>query len=190
MWHDVFYFQSLANLLGLTKSEASELLSALAGIQSNQQTTAASKSSTRPVSQLSVTSFLGCFEYASVSNQGKESKDVKPDNTAGPSRVSLPNAVATRKGLSNEMTIQLCELIRLQITGDSVIVFPFLTLSTLMILAVDSMHVTYRKIPVISPRLTQLRKRFGVGLYPGAYNRKNKRFETSHGSVDRNTFFT
>ncbi|XP_078349429.1 rab3 GTPase-activating protein non-catalytic subunit-like isoform X1 [Oculina patagonica] len=97
---------SLANLLGLTKSEASELLSALRGGQTNKPLTT-SKAPTHPAPQLCVTSFLGCFEYASVSHQGKESKDLKPDNTAGPSRVALPNVVAVRKGLSKEMTIQL-----------------------------------------------------------------------------------
>lgn len=108
--------QSLASLLGLTKSEAAELLSALQGSQSNQQT-AVSKKPTRSVPQMSVTSFLGCFEYTSNSHQGKESKDLTQENTAGPSPVTLPKAVAMRKGLSNEMTIQLCELFFLQITG-------------------------------------------------------------------------
>ena len=105
---DIFYFQSLANLLGLTKSEASELLSALRGSQPDQQTTTA-KGPIQPAPQLGIASFLGCFEYASVSQQGKESKDVKPESKAGPSRMVLPNAVAVRKGLSSEMTIQLGE---------------------------------------------------------------------------------
>ena len=59
---------------------------------------------------MSVTSFLGCFEYTSDDHQGKESKDETQENTAGPSSVVLPKAVAMRKGLSNEMTIQLCKL--------------------------------------------------------------------------------
>lgn len=109
-------FQSLASLLGLTKSEAAELLSALHGNEPSQQTTV-SKTHTRSVSQMSVTSFLGCFEYTSGSHQGKESKDVTQENTAGPSQVALPKAVAIRKGLSNEMTVQLCELFSLQITS-------------------------------------------------------------------------
>ena len=57
----------------------------------------------------------------------------------------------------------------------------------------------YRKIPVISPGLIQLRKGFWVGLQTeglisggkggGAYKRnKRKRFEMSHSSVDGNTF--
>ena len=107
-------FQSLASLLGLTKSEAAELLSALHGSQSNQQT-AVSKTHTRSVPQMSVTSFLGCFEYTSGGHQEKESKDETQENTAGPSSVALPKAVAMRKGLSNEMTIQLCKLFFLQI---------------------------------------------------------------------------
>lgn len=114
------FFQSLASLLGLTKSEAAELLSALQGSQPNQQTTV-SKTPTRSVPQMSVTSFLGCFEYTSGGHQGKESKDVTQDNTAGPSTVALPKAVAMRKGLSNEMTIQLCELFCMQITGHSTV---------------------------------------------------------------------
>lgn len=114
------FFQSLASLLGLIKSEAAELLSALQGSQPNQQTTV-SKTPTRSVPQMSVTSFLGCFEYTSGGHQGKESKDVTQDNTAGPSTVALPKAVAMRKGLSNEMTIQLCELFCMQITGHSTV---------------------------------------------------------------------
>ena len=113
-----FKFQSIANLLGVTKSEASELLSALREGQSEPQT-AVCKDSTHSVPQLSVTSFLGCFEYTSVSCQGKETKDVRPDDTAGPSRVDVPNAVAVRKGLSNEITIQLCEFFCLLMTQGS-----------------------------------------------------------------------
>ncbi|KAJ7379958.1 Rab3 GTPase-activating protein non-catalytic subunit [Desmophyllum pertusum] len=79
---------SIANLLGVTKSEASELLSALREGQSEPQT-AVCKDSTHAVPQLSVTSFLGCFEYTSVSCQGKETKDIRPDDTAGPSRSGL-----------------------------------------------------------------------------------------------------
>ena len=109
-------FQSLASLLGLTKSETAELLSALQGSQSNQQT-AVSKTHTQSVLQMSVTSLVGCFEYTSGSHQGKEVKNVTQENTAGPSQVVLPKAVAMRKGLSNEMTFQLCKLIFLQITG-------------------------------------------------------------------------
>ena len=109
-------FQPLASLLGLTKSEAAELLSALQGSESNQQT-AVSKTLARSVPQMSVTSFLGCFEYTSERHQGKVSKDVKQEITAGPSPVAVPKTVAMRKGLSNEMTIQLCELFFLQIAG-------------------------------------------------------------------------
>ena len=108
--------QSLASLLGLTKSEAAELLPALQGSQSSQQT-AVSKKPARSAPQMSVTAFLGCFEYTSGSHQGKESKDETQENTAGPSSVAMPKAVAMRKGLSNEMTIQLCEWLFLQITG-------------------------------------------------------------------------
>lgn len=118
-WLDVLpdNLQSLANLLGLTKTEVAELLSALQGSQSNQHA-AVSKTNppTRSVPQMSVASFLGCFEYTSGNQQGKDSKDVTQDNKVGPSTVALPKAVAVRKGLSNEMTIQLCKLAYLQLT--------------------------------------------------------------------------
>ena len=101
----------------MTKTEASELLSALSASQSNQQT-ATTKGTTHSAPLLAVTSFLGCFEYTSARQQDKETKDKRPDNTAGPSRVVLPNTVAIRKSLSNEMTIQLGELPCLLIAGD------------------------------------------------------------------------
>ena len=52
--------------------------------------------------------FLGCFEFASVNNHNKEAR---PDSRAGPSGVRSVNTVTVRKGLSNEMTIQLGELL-------------------------------------------------------------------------------
>lgn len=115
-WLDVLHgnLQSLANLLGLTKSEVAELLSALQGSQSNQHA-AVSQTPTRSVPQMSVASFLGCFEYTSGNKQGKDSKDETQDNKVGPSTVALPKAVAVRKGLSNEMTIQLCKLAYFQL---------------------------------------------------------------------------
>jgi len=64
---------------------------------------------------MSVASFLGCFEYTSGNKQGKDSKDETQDNKVGPSTVALPKAVAVRKGLSNEMTIQLCKLAYFQL---------------------------------------------------------------------------
>ena len=53
----------------------------------------------------------------------------------------------------------------------------------------------YRKIPVISPGLIQLRKGFWVAYQRRGLHRRGlisgikKCFEKSHGSVDRNTFF-
>ncbi|PFX27196.1 Rab3 GTPase-activating protein non-catalytic subunit [Stylophora pistillata] len=97
---------SIANLLGVTKSEASELLSAL-----NPTDTTAHKGTNHSFPQLAVSSFLGCFEYTSAHQQGLETKAKTPENTAGPSRVVLPNTVGVRKGLSNDITIQLASFL-------------------------------------------------------------------------------
>lgn len=52
--------------------------------------------------------FLGCFEFASVNNHNKAAR---PDSRAGPSGVGSVNTVGVRKVLSNEVTIQLGELL-------------------------------------------------------------------------------
>lgn len=112
----VCYFQSLANLLGLTKSEAAELLSALGRDKSSQQT-AVSRDHAHSAAPLCITAFLGCFEFASVGQQGKEPQDTRPDDKAGPSGVGTVNSVAVRKGLSNEITIQLCKSLTVEHTA-------------------------------------------------------------------------
>ena len=100
------WLQSIANLLGVTKSEASELLSvALGGSETNTP-----KVTAHSVPQLSVSSFLGCFEYTSAHQQGQETNAKNQENIAGSSRVVLPNTVGVRKGLSTDITIQLGKL--------------------------------------------------------------------------------
>ena len=64
----------------------------------------------------------------------------------------------------------------------------------IMILSLPS-FVECRKIPVLSPGLTQLRKRNGRGRGGGGGGGElisgiKNRFETSHGSVDQNTFLS
>lgn len=100
------YFQSVANLLGLTKSEATGLLSALGQNQANPETVSP-RHHIHSGAPLSITAFLGCFEFASSDNVSKAAQDVRMDDRPGSSRVGSVNPVAVRKGLSNEMTIQL-----------------------------------------------------------------------------------
>lgn len=98
---------SIANLLGVTKSEASELLSV--ALRGSKTTTP--KVTAHSVPQLSVSSFLGCFEYTSAHQQGQEINAKNQENTAGSSRVVLPNTVGVRKGLSTDITIQLASFL-------------------------------------------------------------------------------
>lgn len=90
----------------MTKSEASELLSVTLG---GSETTTL-KVTAHSVPQLSVSSFLGCFEYTSAHQQGQETNAKNQENIAGSSRVVLPNTVGVRKGLSTDITIQLGKL--------------------------------------------------------------------------------
>ena len=90
----------------MTKSEASELLSV--ALRGSKTTTP--KVTAHYVPQLSVSSFLGCFEYTSAHQQGQETNAKNQENIAGSSRVVLPNTVGVRKGLSTDITIQLSKL--------------------------------------------------------------------------------
>ena len=109
-------FQPLANLLGLTKSEVSELLTALGKDNRSQHHTAeVSGNSTRSPVSLCIAAFLGCFEFASGINRRKKEEETSPDNSAGPSGVGSVIPVAVRKGLSSQMTVQLGEFITIRI---------------------------------------------------------------------------
>lgn len=102
----------LANLLGLTKSEVSELLTALGKDNRSQHHTAeVSGNSTRSPVSLCIAAFLGCFEFASGINRRKKEEETSPDNSAGPSGVGSVIPVAVRKGLSSQMTVQLASFL-------------------------------------------------------------------------------
>ncbi|KAM7446520.1 Rab3 GTPase-activating protein non-catalytic subunit [Porites harrisoni] len=102
---------SVANLLGLTKSEATELLTFLSGNQSTQQTTSSPAHTLSSFTPLCITAFLGCFECASVTQQNKETDDTRFDNKAGTSGAGSTIPVAIRKGLSSDMTVQLASFL-------------------------------------------------------------------------------
>ena len=133
VWLLVYYFQSVANLLGLTKSEATELLTSLSGNQSTQQTTSSPAHTLPSFTPLCITAFLGCFECASVTQQNKETDDTRFDNKAGTSGAGSTIPVAIRKGLSSDMTVQLGKLTTLQhstpIPTSSPVIFPPLPFS-------------------------------------------------------------
>lgn len=129
----MYYFQSVANLLGLTKSEATELLTSLSGNQSTQQTISSPNHTLSSFTPLCITAFLGCFECASVTQQSKETDDTRFDNKAGTSSAGSAIPVAIRKGLSSDMTVQLGKLTTLQhskpIPTSSPVIFPPLPFS-------------------------------------------------------------
>ena len=106
----MYYFQSVANLLGLTKSEATELLMSLSGNQSTQPTASSPDYTLSSFTPLCITAFLGCFECASVTQQSKEREETRFDNIAGTSGAGSTIPVAIRKGLSSDMTVQLGKL--------------------------------------------------------------------------------
>ena len=129
----MYYFQSVANLLGLTKSEATELLTSLSGKQSTQQTTSSPAHTLPSFTPLCITAFLGCFECASVTQQNKETDDTRFDNKAGTSGAGSTIPVAIRKCLSSDMTVQLGKLTTLQhskaLPTSSPVIFPSLPFS-------------------------------------------------------------
>ena len=106
------FFQSVASLLGMTKSEVCDLLTTLEQDQSFQHTPPANKSFESTVS-LSITSFLGCFEFASVKSRSND-EEARADDRDGPSGVGSGITVAVRRGLSSDMTLQLGKLIEVQ----------------------------------------------------------------------------
>ena len=111
-FNGLFFFQSVASLLGMTKSEVCDLLTTLEQDQSFQHTPPANKPFQSTVS-LSITSFLGCFEFASVKSRSND-EEASADNRAGPSGVGSRITVAVRRGLSSDMTLQLGKLIEVQ----------------------------------------------------------------------------
>ncbi|XP_029189553.2 rab3 GTPase-activating protein non-catalytic subunit-like [Acropora millepora] len=101
--------QSVASLLGMTKSEVCDLLTTLEQDQSFQHTPPANKSFESTVS-LSITSFLGCFEFASVKSRSND-EEARADDRDGPSGVGSGITVAVRRGLSSDMTLQLASFL-------------------------------------------------------------------------------
>ena len=101
-------FQAAAQILGITKSEASELFEALNKDWPGRGGVA-SKNHTLSEPQLSVTSFLGCFECTPAPHKTKNVGDPVSYSQSGPSQSIAVECVSIRKGLSNDMTSQLCK---------------------------------------------------------------------------------
>ena len=95
----------MASLLGLTKSEVCDLLTALEQDQSFQHNRPTNNPSQSTVS-LSITSFLGCFEFVSVKSRSNDD-EARADNGAAPSGVGSGITASVRRGLSSDMSLQL-----------------------------------------------------------------------------------
>ncbi|XP_015764737.1 PREDICTED: uncharacterized protein LOC107343670 [Acropora digitifera] len=93
----------------MTKSEVCDLLTTLEQDQSFQHTPPANKPFQSTVS-LSITSFLGCFEFASVKSRSNDD-EARADDRDGPSGVESGITVAVRRGLSSDMTLQLASFL-------------------------------------------------------------------------------
>ena len=92
----------MAQILGVTKSEAVQLLSALDKYWQLEHT-----GIDQPAPEFSVTSFLGCFEGAPLSRKTTPTKPSLDQSLPGSSGTTLIRKINIRKGLSAALGVKL-----------------------------------------------------------------------------------